>query len=288
MSDARDAFGRPTAGSGTRPAVEAGPPVRGRAGDAPAHGAGRTGPGGAGAPGHPGVGRSPGSGPVGPGAPDRARALATWTATVLVLLVGAAGIAATLHSAVDGAHDDPRVIAHAVQDEPFVDRSLLRAAALRRALDRIREAAGPEDRLEGLSVRPESVTANVVDDRDQARWLTVGAAGDVRETAIGTRTPRSGAPLRLLDDLPLERATRYAARRWAALRPDARDPRLTLIVSSITTSTTIDDLRAARPGEAPRTTGPETRWELRWSVGFEGVRVADRYRTLDRDGRPQP
>lgn len=220
--------------------------------------------------------------------------VAHWAAGVLVLLAGAAGVVLTLDAAVGDAADDPRVAAHALASDPLGPRSLLRAPALRRALDRAVGSAGPDARIERVGVRPQELVATVVDDRDRGHRVSVNTRGDVRDTDLGDRAADSGAPVALLKDVPVQPAAHALAEHWARHRPDARNPTLSLVVTRTTTSTSsstttgLDDeeLAGALAGLPSRGGGTTTRWSLRWAVAIEGVRAEDRRVLLDAAGRP--
>ncbi|MEV4421643.1 hypothetical protein AB0L40_16920, partial [Patulibacter sp. NPDC049589] len=208
----------------------------------------------------------------------RVAGVAGWLATVALLVAGGAAVASTLDRAVDDARDDPRVVEHALASNPFGPRSMLREAATRRGLARVRAAADAGDRFDGVVVTPERLQVTLVDAREQARWVAVGPTGRISETDLGTRSGPA-APLSELRDVDPGPAARLVARKYRALRPDATDPTLVLSVGSVsTTSTSVRDLAAALAGQSPRTTtssSSSTRWVLRWTASFRGVRSAD-------------
>lgn len=220
----------------------------------------------------------------GPGRPAVHRA-ARLLGTLAVLAVGAAAIAVTMSRAVDRSHDDQRVAEHALADDPLGPRSLLRTVPLRRAMERLRDEADPDERIANLSASPERLLVTLIDDQDQQRWLSIGATGGVQSTDLNsTAGGNAGAPLSALSTIDPAPATRFLARKYAALQPHAREPTLVLVVTSISSSSTTVSSTGARAG-IPQTTTGKVRYRFRWSVGFRGVRQADANWTLNRNGK---
>jgi hypothetical protein len=232
----------------------------------------------------------PVGGPPGAGR-RRAVGAASVLATFVLLALGGVAIAGTLGYALDASRKDERVAVHALQHDPLGPKSMLRTTTLRRALSRLRAAAEPDDRLEGVVAFPDYVMLTLVDPRDQERWLQLDATGNLQTSPLSTTASGATVPLSLLKTLDPAPATRYLARRYAQLQPYARDPTLSLVLSTATTSSVTTGTDAAiaaatKAGILPPSHGETTRTTTQWSVSFHGVRQADADALIDAKGRP--
>lgn len=208
----------------------------------------------------------------GGGGTGAARIVGRLLVVLLLLAGGAAAVAATMRHAIDIAPDQSRAVEHALAKDPLGPRSLLRAAPLRRGLDRLRRELDPGDRIVGVTVTPGRLLLSLADARDQSRWLMLGADGSIDEHDLSSTDDSAGVPFEAIRPAG---ATRFLARKLRELRPHARDPTLSLAILTSSSSTT----------GAFGQSASATRRTLRWSVRFAGVRAAEESWTLDSSGR---
>lgn len=235
----------------------------------------------------PPTARPVGRGPAPKPRSGRGAAALRFLATLLLLAVGGVAIGATMSRAVDRARDDQRVADHALAKDPLGPRSYLRTAALRRALQRLRDAAEPDERLAHLSVSPERVLATLVDAQDQQRWLSIGSTGKPRSIDLSsTASGDPGAPLSILSAIDPAPATRFLARKYRQLQPHAREPTMLLSITGLPRSSTTSSSAGARAG-IPQATKGKVRHRYRWSISFRGVRQDDSSWLLRLDGKPE-
>lgn len=150
---------------------------------------------------------------------------------LLLLLVGAGAIGLTLSAAADWAAEQPRTHEFALERDPFGPRSLLRPEAMIRATDTALGEARDDELVGGLLVEPERLMITLTDPRDQSRWVTVDTAFDVsihdlRSSASSTEVSLADATV---DPAPALRALR---RHWRRQQPYARDPSMSMVISS--------------------------------------------------------
>lgn len=154
-------------------------------------------------------------------------------------------------------------------------------------MERLRDEADPDERVTNLSATPQRLLVTLVDGQDQQRWLSISSTGSVGSTELdSTASGSPGAPLSVLSTVDPAPATRFLARKYAALQPHAREPTLVLVVTSVSSSSTTVSSTGARAG-IPQTKKGKLRYQYRWSVGFRGVRQADANWLLNRNGELQ-
>jgi hypothetical protein len=179
---------------------------------------------------------------------------------LMVMLVCAGAVWATLRAAVDTAEGDAPSAMFAVARDPLDPQSLLHARPLRAAIERAGRELRPGEAFTGLTVAPERVTLTAVDGREQQRWIGATAGGDVHTTALSSTSDARPVDLQALDLRVPERAV---VARLRALAPYAREPRFSLVADA----------------ETGRPTG--------WTLSFSNVRQADASYPVDLRGRPQ-
>lgn len=185
-------------------------------------------------------------------APGRAKALATLVGSCALALV------VTLALASSWAEDLPHTWEFAIQREPFGDRSLLRPAAARDALDRVLPLVPARARVVSVRIEPEEMVVHVRGADGLRSWFATRLDG----TTYGNRTDlqehwRGVAPARV-EALDLVGPLRAARTRWAALgRPDPPVLRLTAIDGTLRS----------------------------WTISFSTVSVEDREIEVDLRGR---
>jgi hypothetical protein len=199
--------------------------------------------------------------PAVPGPTDRRTVPgAAALALLLTMVVCGAAVWVTLRAAVDGAAGDARAVAFSIAKDPLAPRSLLRAGPLQDAMERAGGELRAGEAFTDLTVSPERVTLTAVDDREQRRWISATASGDVRTTTLPSASDARPVDLDALDLRVPERAV---AERLRALAPHAREPRFSLVTDS----------------DTGRPTG--------WALSFSNVRQAESTSLVDLRGRPR-
>jgi hypothetical protein len=152
--------------------------------------------------------------------------------------------------------DAPAVIARELGGHALGARSLVRAAVLRPALDRVRDDLRPGERLVGLRVTPLELTARIRDAHGALRLVDVDLAGGLDSTSWSTDTTSTPIAFAAIDPAVPQRIV--AAALPAAHADDTHLGDVSLSVASDGTAT--------------------------WSIQLDDVDIADRSWSADLAG----
>jgi hypothetical protein len=177
----------------------------------------------------------------------------SWVAPAFTVLALVA-LGLMLWSSERHALDSPDVVVREVDGHALAQRSLLRAANLRRALDAVQARLRPGEQVTLLRLEPEGLRVNVRDDRGRARTLTADVTFGVDARDNGTDTSTDAFGLEIVSPAAVERIVRETLRQAKAGDTN---------VSYLGLST----------GDPPN-----------WTIGLEDVRIADRTWVADLQG----
>ncbi len=237
----RDAFGNPIDDRSDAAPPASASAVPGSV-EAPAAGAGA-------ARFEPATGRAPGDGAAAGGARAAARALAG-----LFCLLALVATGLMLWQQERDARDAPAVLARELDGHALAERSLVRAANLRRALATVRGRMRPDDVAIGLRLEPTELSVRLRGPTGKSRIVDVDLAGEADATDWGTDTSSTPIDLAAIDPAAPERIVRQALRQ-----------------------SHVDDRHLAYLS----LTGSDTR---SWYVSLDDVKIADQSWTADLAG----
>jgi len=150
--------------------------------------------------------------------------------------------------------DSPDVVVREVGGHALADRSLVRAANLRRALREVQRRLRRTEAVTSVRLEPDQLVVNVRDERGRARTLAVDVTFGVQTRDSGTDTSTDAFSLEVVNPQAVERIVRQALR-----QADADDTNLSYLALS--------------SGRSPT-----------WTIGLDDVRIADRTWTADLQG----